>query len=157
MPDRDRDDDGRPRNARPRDGLGRPLPHGTPGVEPMPEDLELDPDEAVTEGQRLLDHERPFHAHEVFESVWKAASPEERDLWQGLAQLAVGVTHIARGNVTGARTVLARAHSRIRLYENDPPYGLDIAGLTTWLEHVEYEIDADRLQTPLPVPRLRLP
>ena len=33
---------------------------------------------------------RPFHAHEVLEASWKAAPPAERDLWQGLAQLAVG-------------------------------------------------------------------
>ena len=28
------------------------------------------------------------------------------DLWQGLAQLAVGMTHLARGNHTGAVTLL---------------------------------------------------
>ena len=31
--DRDRDAAGRPRQSRPRDALGRPLPYGSPGVE----------------------------------------------------------------------------------------------------------------------------
>ncbi|MCZ9345950.1 DUF309 domain-containing protein, partial [Streptomyces sp. TRM76130] len=35
--DRDRDDEGRARNARPRDGLGRPLPYGADGVPRQPE------------------------------------------------------------------------------------------------------------------------
>jgi hypothetical protein len=95
---RDRDSSGRARSARPRDGLGRPLPHEATGVERVPDDLVLPPQESLTEAQRLLDAERPFHAHEVLEGTWKAAPPAERDLWQGLAQLAVGLTHQRRGN-----------------------------------------------------------
>ena len=95
---RDRDPAGRARNARPRDGLGRPLPHDAEGVERVPDDLVLPPAESLAEAQRLLDAGRPFHAHEVLEGTWKAAPDAERDLWQGLAQLAVGLTHRARGN-----------------------------------------------------------
>ncbi|NLU84615.1 DUF309 domain-containing protein [Rhodococcus sp. HNM0569] len=157
MADRDRDEQGRPLNARPRDGLGRPLPRGAEGVPRIPDDLELPPGEAITETQRLLDHEQPFHAHEVLESVWKSCPPEERALWQGLAQLAVGLTHLLRGNRVGARSLMAQAHARIRLYETDPPYDLDITGLMAWAEHIEYEIDADRPLEPVPVPRLRVP
>jgi hypothetical protein len=42
--------------------------------------------------------EGPFAAHEVLEARWKAGPDEERDLWQGLAQICVGLTHAARGN-----------------------------------------------------------
>ncbi|MDN5931723.1 MAG: DUF309 domain-containing protein, partial [Pseudonocardia sp.] len=75
---RDRDDDGRARNARPRDAAGRPLPHGAAGVERVPEDLVLTPAEAVAEAQRLLDVGNPFGAHEVLEGAWKAALEAER-------------------------------------------------------------------------------
>ncbi|MGZ4594906.1 MAG: DUF309 domain-containing protein, partial [Actinomycetes bacterium] len=85
-PARDRDVRGRALNARPRDGLGRPLPRGSEGVERVPEDLVLPPLESLAEAQRLLDAGRPFHAHEVLEGTWKAAPEAERDLWQGLAQ-----------------------------------------------------------------------
>ncbi len=127
--DRDRDPAGRARNARPRDGLGRPMPHGAAGVERVPDDLVLPPADSLAEAQRLLDDGRPFHAHEVLEGTWKAAPAGERDLWQGLAQLAVGLTHRARGNSTGARTLLRRGAQRLRPYADAPPYDIDVAGL----------------------------
>lgn len=148
---RDRDDSGRPRSARPRDALGRPLPHGAEGEPRVPDDLVLPPDETLDEAQRLLDEERPFHAHEVLEARWKSCPPDERDLWQGLAQLAVGLTHIRRGNQAGARTLLARTVARIDGYRTESglgPYGIDIAGLVQWCD------SALAQATPAP-PRLR--
>ncbi len=127
--DRDRDPDGRARNSRPRDGLGRPLPRGAAGVERVPEDFLLPPDQSLDEAQRLLDAGRPFHAHEVLEASWKAAPEAERDLWQGLAQLAVGLTHRERGNATGAATLLRRGADRIAPYADDPPYGVQVSAL----------------------------
>ena len=50
----------------------------------------------------------PFHAHEVLEDAWKAAPEAERELWRGLAQLAVGLTHAARGNTRGGVALLER-------------------------------------------------
>ena len=134
--DRDRDAEGRPQSARPRDGLGRPLPRDAEGVERVPEGLTLPPAEALTEAQRLFDLGRPFHAHEVLEGTWKAAPVEERDLWQGLAQLAVGLTHAMRGNTTGAVSVLSRGRERIAGYADAPPYGIDVAGLMEWANHL---------------------
>ncbi|CAM5400121.1 hypothetical protein SCALM49S_10045 [Streptomyces californicus] len=58
--------------------------------------------------QRLLDEGMPFHAHEVFEDAWKSGPEGERELWRGLAQLAVGLTHAARGNITGGPRLLRR-------------------------------------------------
>ena len=48
MTERDRDGTGRARNSRPRDGLGRPLPHGAAGEERIPDDLVLPPQDIVT-------------------------------------------------------------------------------------------------------------
>ncbi|WP_031104844.1 DUF309 domain-containing protein, partial [Streptomyces sp. NRRL S-146] len=90
---RDRDSEGRARNARPRDGLGRPLPYDADGVPRQPEGVVRTPEATVAEAQRLLDEGKPFHAHEVFEDAWKSGPDEERELWRGLAQLAVGLTH----------------------------------------------------------------
>jgi len=129
---RDRDAGGRPRSGRPRDGLGRPLPHGRVGVERVPDDLVLPPDQALLQAQRLLDDDRPFHAHEILEGVWKNAPDTERDLWQGLAQLAVGLTHLRRGNAKGAAAVIRRGADRIAPYASDPPHGIDIEGLLAW-------------------------
>jgi hypothetical protein len=130
---RDRDPAGRARSARPRDGLGRPLPREATGsaasVERVPDDLVLPPLESLAEAQRLLDAGRPFHAHEVLEGTWKAAPEHERELWQGLAQLAVGLTHRARGNQVGAARLLERGATRVAAYTGEAPYGIDVAGL----------------------------
>src|SRR3954471_8217673 len=58
---------GRPRNARRRDALGRPLPYGTPGEPRAPEGVVRTPAETLREAQQLLDAGRPLHAHEVLE------------------------------------------------------------------------------------------
>lgn len=134
MADRERDARGRPLNARPRDGLGRPLPRGAAGVARVPDGLTLGPDAALAEAQRLLDEGMPFHAHEVLEGSWKTTPESERELWQGLAQLAVGLTHALRGNASGAAAVLRRGRDRIAGYAAAPPHGIDVAGLMTWAD-----------------------
>ncbi|MCF3146456.1 DUF309 domain-containing protein [Streptomyces platensis] len=133
---RDRDEEGRARNARPRDGLGRPLPYGSPGVARQPEGVPRTPAQSLTEAQRLLDDGMPFHAHEVLEDAWKAAPETERELWRGLAQLAVGLTHAARGNTTGGTTLLDRGAAAIAPYAETAPYGIDITGLLAWAQQL---------------------
>ena len=129
---RDRDAAGRPRNARPRDGLGRPLPYGMTGEPTTPDDLVLPPGETLREAQRLLDADRPFHAHEVLEAAWKSAGEGEREFWKGMAQLAVGLTHARRGNATGAVRLLTRAADRIEAYAAAPPHHVPVTELVTW-------------------------
>jgi hypothetical protein len=128
---RDRDDAGRARNARPRDALGRPLPYGAAGEERAPEGVVRPPAQALAEAQALLDAGRPFHAHEVLEDAWKSAPEAERELWRGLAQLAVGLTHALRGNARGATTLLERGAGNIAGYPAGP-YGVDVPGLVGW-------------------------
>ena len=80
--DRDRDVEGRARNARPRDALGRPLPDDAVGRS-APRGLVRRPDASLTEAQELLDAGRPFHAHEVLEDAWKSAPEAERSSGAG--------------------------------------------------------------------------
>jgi hypothetical protein len=135
---RDRDPAGKPRNARPRDALGRPLDRSESdaGQAGVPDDLTITGPDAARLADQLLQQGRPFHAHEVLEAAWKSAPPRERDLWQGLAQIAVGLTHARRGNARGAAALLRRGSQRVRAYQNQPgpptgpgpyhPYGMDI-------------------------------
>jgi uncharacterized protein len=125
---RDRDGAGRPRQARPRDALGRLLPYGEVGVEPVPEEA-LPPERSIDVARALVREGRPFAAHEVLEARWKAGPDDERDLWQGLAQLCVGLTHAARGNAVGAERLLARGAAGLEQYDagGGPTYGLDLA------------------------------
>ena len=147
---RDRDAAGRARNARPRDGLGRPLPRSAEtNVERVPDDLEISGPEAAELGASLLAQARPFHAHEVFEAAWKTGSAEDRELWQGLAQIAVGITHARRGNPRGAVSLLRRGAGRVRDYAtatgSDHAYGVDLPFVTESAESIAATIDHDGL------------
>jgi hypothetical protein len=90
------------------------------------------PEETLAEAQRLLDAGRPFHAHEVLEDAWKSAPAEERGLWRGLAQLAVGLSHAARGNARGAATLLDRGARNVEPWAGAPPHAIDVAALVAW-------------------------
>jgi hypothetical protein len=140
--DRDRDSQGRARQARPRDRLGRPLPYGSVGVEPVPEEP-LPPLTTISHAHELLAEGRPFSAHEVYEARWKAGPESERELWQGLAQLCVGITHAERGNRIGARRLIGRARRRLETYSatGGPVYGLDISKIIEWIEDHERSSD----------------
>jgi hypothetical protein len=139
---RDRDPAGRARNARPRDSYGRPLPRGTAGEPTTPDDYAAPPPQALADAQRLLDEDRPFHAHEVLEAVWKAAPDSERELWRGLAQVAVGLTHVRRGNARGAQALLRRAADRIAPFAPGP-YEIDIPGVVRDVRALADRIDAN--------------
>lgn len=131
---------------RARDALGRPVAEGSPeAVAPVSEEP-LPPYDAVALARSLLAAGRAFSAHEVLEASWKAAPAAERALWQGLAQLCVGVTHLQRGNAIGAARLLRRG---VGLLVGRPPsYGVDVPQLVRAAERLAADVEAGR--GPLP-------
>lgn len=120
-PNRDRNEEGKPENARPRDRFGAPLPRDS--VDELahreePEDVVESLGEALDRAVELFDAERFFEAHEFLEYVWKSPEVEDadRDFWKGVTQVAVGCCHVQRGNATGAATLLERATGYMRPY-----------------------------------------
>ena len=104
----------------------------------IPDDLELPPVQTLAYAQDLLNRGLAFNAHEVLETAWKTSPDDERALWQSLAQLAVGITHVQRGNVKGALTVLHRASAHLAQHDRPAPYAIDAAGLN---DHVDALIE----------------
>ena len=97
-----------------RDALGRRVPAGSAHAVSEISDVALPAPAALAFARELLGKGRAFAAHEVFEAVWKACPAGERDLWQGLAQVCVGLTHLQRGNAVGAVTLLRRGAGHLR-------------------------------------------
>ena len=93
----------------------------------------------------------------MLEATWKAAPDAERDLWQGLAQLAVGLTHALRGNHAGAAVLLRRGADRISSYSEGPPHDIDVQGLLHWARTLAGQQDdvADGAGSPQ-TPQLRV-
>jgi hypothetical protein len=127
---------------RARDALGRPVAADSPAaVEPVSEEP-LPPYDAVALARELLAAGRAFSAHEVFEASWKAAPAEERELWQGLAQVCVGLTHLQRGNAVGAARLLRRGAGQ--LTGRGPSYGVDVAQVAADAIALAAQVEAGR-------------
>jgi hypothetical protein len=91
----------------------------------------------------------------VFEDAWKSADESDRDLWRGLAQVAVGLTHARRGNIRGAVALLCRGAGNLRHYAGSagPPapdagrlsFGVDATFVASAVEELAVRIERDGL------------
>ena len=54
-----------------------------------------------------------FEAHEALERLWLAADGLDRELYQGVLQVAVGLHHEAQGNRKGAASMLEKGMDRL--------------------------------------------
>jgi hypothetical protein len=80
----------------------------------------LDPAEAervFRRGIAMFNGVRYWHAHEEWETLWRAAPEKERDFYQGLIQVAAGLLHLQRRNLRGARNKLAEGLAKLRPYQ----------------------------------------
>ena len=73
--------------------------------------------ELLHRGVSLFNGVRYWHAHEAWETLWRAADEEERDFYQGLIMLAAGLLHLQRRNGRGARNKLSEGLAKLRKYE----------------------------------------
>lgn len=64
-------------------------------------------EEKFRRGVALFNSGEFFGAHEVWEELWLAESEPDKTFLQGLIQLAAAFHHYARGNSSGAQTLLA--------------------------------------------------
>lgn len=137
---RDRDELGRPSNARPRDRLGRPLPRDAQPELTLEEFDLQNPKEALGKAIELWNEERFFEAHEVLEEVWQAATEEDRRFWQGIIQVAVGCVHHQRGNVHGTFALLRKALDKLADYP-DIHHEVDVVQLRAFAARVAAAVE----------------
>lgn len=77
-------------------------------------------------GIDLFNRGEHFACHEAWEEIWRSSTPEPRDLFQGLIQVAVGFYHFhVRRRPDVARRVLAKGRRRLERVL-DRPHGLDL-------------------------------
>jgi predicted metal-dependent hydrolase len=122
---------------------------------------ELTPEERrarIAEGIALFADARFFDAHEAWEEVWRSTTPEPRDLFQALVQMAAAFHHLReRQRPEVARRVLAKATRRLAGVETDAA-GLDVAALRVELARwEEWLTSAAGEEPPLPTIHRREP
>lgn len=94
---------------------------------------------------------RYFEAHESWEDLWRLTRGPLRLFYQGLVQAAVGMHHLSRSNINGARAQLGKSLSKLEQYP-ERFCRIDnaelIAGLRKILKHLE---DGGGTEPPPPI------
>ncbi|HET6380326.1 MAG TPA: DUF309 domain-containing protein [candidate division Zixibacteria bacterium] len=113
---------------------------------PLPAD---EVDRLFREGVALFNGVRYWHAHEAWETLWRAAPEEERSFYQGLIQVAAGLLHLERRNLRGARNKLREGVDKLRPYM--PTHrGIFVNELVRRCERILEDLDAGILPYLIP-------
>ena len=97
------------------------------------------------EGIDLFNRGEHFEAHETWEEIWRSTTPEPRDLFQGLIQVAVAMRHLESHNIRGASILLRAGMGRLQRY----PAVYKGLHLAAWLQRLETLLEyLDTLPSP---------
>jgi hypothetical protein len=113
----------------------------------------LSPRDTLERGRALFDAGAFFEAHEAWEEGWRGASGAERQLLQGLVQVAAAFHRLSRGSRQGALALLGRSLSRLRAGAGAFADELDLPSLLTALETARRRLETEGAAGP--APRLR--
>jgi uncharacterized protein len=92
-----------------------------------------------------------FEAHEAWEELWLVEAEPEKTFLQGLIQVAAAFHHCGRGNLRGARSLLAAGLAKLAGFPDDHR-GLALAKLRVeaerWVKILEAEKEAGKKRPP---------
>ena len=99
-------------------------------MNPMDNDDDLFINDARFEmGMKLFNSCEWYKSHDVFEEIWHETGGPERQLLQGILQVAVAQVHLENSNINGATILYGEALGRLKRYQM-ANLGLDILGLS---------------------------
>ena len=79
-------------------------------------------------GMKLFNSCQWYKSHDVFEEIWHETGGPERQLLQGILQVAVAQVHLENSNINGATILYGEALGRLKRFQI-ANLGLDIVGL----------------------------
>ena len=71
------------------------------------------PTDLFDRGVMLFNQREYFECHEVLEDYWRQQTTSDKELTQGIIQIAVAFYHLLRDNRVGAHKLLVRGINRI--------------------------------------------
>ena len=103
-------------------------------------------------GMMLFNSSQWYKSHDVFEEIWHETGGPERQLLQGILQIAVAELHLENSNINGATILYGEALGRLKRCHL-PDFGLDIARLCKCItKRLEFlQIGKDLSECSLPV------
>ena len=84
-------------------------------------------------GMKLFNSCQWYKSHDVFEEIWHETGGTERQLLQGILQVAVAQVHLENNNINGATILYGEALGRLKRFQISN-LGLDIVGLCKCLK-----------------------
>ena len=79
-------------------------------------------------GMKLFNSAQWYKSHDIFEEIWHETGGPDRQLLQGILQVAVAQVHLENSNINGATILYGEALGRLKRYQLSN-LGLDIVGL----------------------------
>ena len=103
-------------------------------------------------GMNLFNSCQWYKSHDVFEEIWHETGGADRQLLQGILQVAVAQVHLENSNINGATILYGEALGRLKRYQL-ANLGLDIVGLckciTKRLEFLQIGKDISNCSLPV--------
>ena len=81
----------------------------------------------------LFNDRKWYEAHDAFEGIWNTLNGDERQIVQGILQVAVSQFHLSKGNLNGATILLGEGLGRIKTKTN-VDLGVDLVSFCKCLE-----------------------
>ena len=103
-------------------------------------------------GMKLFNSCQWYKSHDVFEEIWHETGGSERQLIQGILQVAVAQVHLENSNINGATILYGEALGRLKRFHL-ANFGLDIEALSNCVsKRLEFlQIGKDLAVCSLPV------
>ena len=79
-------------------------------------------------GMKLFNSCQWYKSHDIFEEIWHETSGPQRQILQGILQVAVAQVHLENGNMNGATILYGEALGRLKRSKSDS-LKLDIENL----------------------------
>ena len=99
----------------------------------------------------LFNDQKWYEAHDAFEDIWNTLDGDERQIIQGILQVAVSQFHLSKGNLNGATILLGEGIGRIKPRTNIN-LGIDLEtfckNLESLLIKLQYKKELDEKDKP---------
>ena len=111
----------------------------------------------LAEGIRLFNERRFFDAHEVLETPWRGMAGAEREVYQGIIQVAMACLHAERGRWRSSGALFRRGLARLEAHAEEfglLPLAEFIAGARAGHDWVEAKQRGEDPRGEPPIPAL---
>ncbi|MEB3335807.1 MAG: DUF309 domain-containing protein [Cyanobacteriota bacterium] len=120
---------------------------------PQPSTIFEDSGERFQAAVALFNRQEWYDAHDLFEELWHEAMGEERELLQGIIQIAVAEHHWLNGNKRGSLLLMAEGLNHLQATA-DQELALDLASLIAVVQQRLARLQAGESLLDLPWPVL---